>query len=58
MSGFRQAGFKDDVPVAYQEIAGVRKGVSLSYKLEAREHADGEGSNWEGTCGRRPRLWF
>jgi len=30
-------GFKDDVPVAYQEIEGVRHSVSLSYNLGAQD---------------------
>jgi len=29
-------GFKDDVPVAYQEIGGARKAVSLGYKLDVQ----------------------
>ena len=33
-------GFRDDAPVAYQEIAGARKNVSLSYKLAAQERGE------------------
>ena len=38
----QEGGFKDDVPVAYQEVGGTRKAVSLSYKLAARDRADGD----------------
>ena len=32
--------FRDDIPMAYQEIAGERKPVSLSYKLDSRAEGD------------------
>jgi hypothetical protein len=44
-------GFKDDVPVAYQEIAGVRKTVSLGYKLDVRNQAEGEAPQEKGPAG-------
>jgi len=35
-------GFKDDVPVAYQDITGVRKNVALSYKLHPQDGGNEE----------------
>jgi hypothetical protein len=31
-------GFKDDMPSAYQDIAGLRKNVSLGYKVDTQDH--------------------
>ncbi|OGD22760.1 MAG: hypothetical protein A2W03_03275 [Candidatus Aminicenantes bacterium RBG_16_63_16] len=44
-------GFKDDVPVAYQDIGGARKSVSLGYKQATRNRVDGEAFSEEGTLG-------
>ena len=44
-------GFKDDVPVAYQEIGDAKNSVSLSYKLDAPGRADGGAPPDKGTAG-------
>ncbi|OGD21347.1 MAG: hypothetical protein A2W03_04680 [Candidatus Aminicenantes bacterium RBG_16_63_16] len=49
-----EGGFKDDIPVAYQEIGRARKNVSLSYNLGAQDcsgektplEKDAEGDAW------------